>query len=258
MFDDVTRTERGHRAMRRLPYLAGSSVAQAILLALALSLGRAITATVVDGPLVPVKIVRSPLPSLTQASPLPPPRASGPERLPKPRPAMMKTPPRPAALIQPQAEPARLVEPEVDPAPVEKDGPGEGEAGEDGGGDPRGVVGGAAGAATGGDAASLDEAPAYPDAGWRRPEQAQRHCVQESVRIPQELRGFVSGPITVRFAIGRDGAPSAFQVMGSIPDPRIGAAIWQAIRACQWLAGTDAQGRPMKIWVTMPLRFVSG
>jgi protein TonB len=130
-------------------------------------------------------------------------------------------------------------------------------SGEEGDGEPGGdgTLGGATAGANSGPA--IGDSPAYAGAGWKRPEQAQRNCVQNSVRMPRGLQDFASGPITVKFAIGSDGAPSAFQVLGEVPDARIGAAVWQAIQACRWVAGADMQGRPAKIWVTMPVRFVS-
>jgi len=167
-------------------------------------------------------------------------------------------------MIQPKGIPPKLERPPASPAPEEAaaaDGAEDGREAEDGGGsegvEERGI-GGAAGGASPGSGIGVEDAPAYPGAGWKRPEQAQRDCVQNSVRIPSGLRGFVSGPITVKFAIGADGAPSAFQLIGSVPDARIGGAIWQAIQSCRWIAGADAEGRPARLWVIMPIRFQAG
>jgi protein TonB len=49
-----------------------------------------------------------------------------------------------------------------------------------------------------------------------------------------------------------------FQVMGAQPDPRIGQAVWQAIQNCKFRPGADAQGRPVNMWVILPLVFTAG
>jgi TonB family protein len=95
-------------------------------------------------------------------------------------------------------------------------------------------------------------------AGWRRPALVDRDCIRNGVRVPRALRGFVSGSVAVKFAVGRDGSPSDFQVLSGAPDPQLCSAVWRAIRNCRWMPGTDPQGRPAKIWVVMPLRFLSG
>ena len=55
--------------------------------------------------------------------------------------------------------------------------------------------------------------------------------------------------VLLRFAVGRDGKPSRFELLTDLPDPRMGAAIWQAIQECKWIAGADPQGKPTNIWV---------
>ena len=79
----------------------------------------------------------------------------------------------------------------------------------------------------------IEDAPAYATAGYRKPQMAQAGCVQSSVRLPRELLGYISGPITVKFAINRDGSPSRYEVMTAVPDKRISDAIWNAIQGCK-------------------------
>jgi protein TonB len=122
--------------------------------------------------------------------------------------------------------------------------------GDDSGGE--GVVGGVA--SSGG----IEDAPQFASAGYKKPVMAQKNCVQETVRIPRELQGFISGPVTVKFAIGRDSSPSRFEVMTKDVPDRISASIWSAVQECKWIAGADAQGRPTAIWVILPLRFTQG
>ena len=80
--------------------------------------------------------------------------------------------------------------------------------------------------------------------------------MQRSVRIPDDLFERISGGvITVKFAVNRDGTASHFQSMtAGLPD-RVTSGIWAAIQNCKWIPGADAQGRPISIWVIMPLRF---
>ena len=252
MFDDVIRTARGQRYARRACYVASSSLALAAVVLLAVWRGAWSPAGAPFVPLLPVRIMSAGA-AEGRAAPLPNARAAGQRPLLKPRPEAVRKRPRVAAVAMPRPAHPRPEELEERPMPAEE----EGSSGADSGTDSGTGASAGSGSDAGSDADTGDLA-AYPGAGWRRPEQARRGCVQESVRIPHDLRGFVSGPIMVRFAIGRDGEPSAFEVLGANPDARIGGAIWQAIKSCRWIPGADARGRPMKIWVIMPLRFVSG
>jgi protein TonB len=76
--------------------------------------------------------------------------------------------------------------------------------------------------------------------------------------VPPSLAGFICGPITIKFAVRPDGSIGQFQIMSEVPDPRITEVIHQGISACRWIPGADAQGRPVAIWVIMPLRFARG
>ena len=70
-----------------------------------------------------------------------------------------------------------------------------------------------------------------------------------------ETNGLIAGYWVIRV----NSREEAIQWASRAPAPHDGgAAVWQAIRACRWLPGADAEGRPMRIWVTMPLRFVGG
>ena len=246
VFDDVTRKGGGGRVR----YLIGSAAVQVAALAVVAFLAARSRASVAEGPVVPVTIVRS----VTTSGPSPLPPAPSGEQVARSRtpPESKREAPRPRlrsrrAMVQPKVVPPQSKE--DGSAPSEEEREGDDESGGEG------TIGGAMAGAISGPA--IGDAPAYAGAGWKRPEQAQRNCVQNSVRMPRGLQGFVSGPIGVKFAIGSDGAPSAFQVLGDVPDPRIGAAVWQAIQSCRWIPGADMQGRPAKIWVTMPVRFVS-
>lgn len=109
-----------------------------------------------------------------------------------------------------------------------------------------------------GDDGESSDAPRFATAGYRKPVMVQKNCVQESIRIPRELQGSISGPVTVKFAVGRDSTPSRFVVLTHGVDERIAQSIWSAVRECRWIAGADAKGRLTAIWVILPLRFASG
>ncbi|OFX26157.1 MAG: hypothetical protein A2V77_11130 [Anaeromyxobacter sp. RBG_16_69_14] len=252
MFDDITKDGGGERAARRVRYLIGSAAVQVAALVVVALLAARIRASVAEGPAVPVTIVRS---VTTSGPPLLPPaptleEVAGSGTPPTPKREGQRPRSRPQsrrAMVQPKAVPPKPEEDRSAPSGEES----EGDDGPRGEGSLGGVVTGAI------SGSALGEAPAHAGAGWKRPEQAQRNCVQNSVRIPRGLQGFAAGPITVKFAVGSDGVPCEFQILGDVPDARIGAAVWQAIQACRWIPGADIQGRLAKIWVTMPIRFVN-
>jgi TonB family protein len=84
---------------------------------------------------------------------------------------------------------------------------------------------------------------------------AEPQCVQRAIRAPRDLADRVNGPVTIRFAVGPDGDVSLFQVMGEVPDPRLPGMLEGAVRSCAFTPGADAQGRSVRMWVTMPIRF---
>ncbi len=102
----------------------------------------------------------------------------------------------------------------------------------------------------------VEEIPSYAGAGFRSPAPARPRCLQESIRIPHALQGRLSGSITVKFAVGRDGSVGLFEILGEQPDPRVAEALESAVRSCEFRPGADAQGRATRLWVVMPLRFV--
>jgi hypothetical protein len=104
---------------------------------------------------------------------------------------------------------------------------------------------------------AVEEAPTYVTEGFRKPTTTEPGCVPRTVRITSEMLDRVSGPVVVKFAVGRDGVPGRFEVMTALADQRLGNAIWQAVQGCKWTAGADAQGRPTNSWVIMPLRFAT-
>jgi protein TonB len=239
VFDEVTKQEGGKRAARRGAFLMGSTAVQILLVFAVVTVSARIGARAIEEKVVDVKFVRQAPPP---PPPPPPPRKKSPS---KPKTDAPKVVVPPMAMIQPKDVPAELKPPDPNEKVVEEDtGSDEGVEG--------GVVGGVAGAQ------GFEEAPQYMTAGFRKPQEAQRGCVANSMRVPPSLAGFISGPITVKVAIRRDGSVGQVQVMSQVADPRIIEVIRQGLASCQWTPGADAQGRPISIWVIMPIRFAGG
>lgn len=241
MFDEVTKVEGGKRAARKGAYIFGSTIFQIVFVVALVVLGERIRSAAKAEAAVEVKFIR-----VAPPPPPPPPPAPRKKVEPKPKTEAPKPVMPPAAMIQPKeiAEEMKRPDPNEPPEPEP-----EAEGGAEGG---AGVVGGVAGAGR------FEEAPRYMTAGFRAPRERDRGCLARSMRVPRELAGFVSGPITVKFAVRRDGSIGQLQIMSQVPDPRIGDAIRQALQSCEWVAGADAQGNPTSIWVIQPIRFAGG
>jgi protein TonB len=134
VFEEVTRREGGKRAAQRGAWLLGSTAVQIALVTAILVLSASIAKRVVEGPLVPVKIVRSTAPPT--APPPPPPRKAQVKAK-----AKVDAKPR-AAMVQPKDVPLELKPPDPTPPEPEDEGSDEGVEG--------GVVGGVAGGVVGG------------------------------------------------------------------------------------------------------------
>ena len=237
MFDEVTKLEGGKRAARKGAYIFGSTVFQIVFVAALVLVGERIRSAAKAEASVEVKFIRT--------APPPPPPPPAPKRKveQKPKTEAPKTVLPPTAMIQPKeiAEEMKAPNPNEPPEPE----PEASDSGSEGG-----VVGGVAGGG--------EEAPRYMTAGFRAPREKERGCIGGSMRIPPNLAGFVSGPITVKFAVRRDGSIGQVQIMSQIPDPRIGDIIRQGLSHCEWIPGADAQGNPTSIWVIQPIRFAGG
>jgi protein TonB len=241
VFDEVTKRQTGKYAARRAGWVFGSTAFQLGLVALALFAGRQIKAAIEEKP-IDVKFVRAAAPPKPPPPPppAPPPRRKDTGPKPPPRPDAPPPPP-PQALIQPKDVQEQM---KVDTSPKEPEynyGPQTGE----------GVVGGVVGASN-----QIEEAPAFATSGYVKPAEKEKGCVGRSVRWPRELAGIVS-TMTVKFAVGRDGRPSRFEVLTDVPDERMKTVVWNAIQACQFTPGLDARGKPQLIWMILPLRFSS-
>ncbi|HET6440444.1 MAG TPA: substrate-binding domain-containing protein [Anaeromyxobacter sp.] len=103
---------------------------------------------------------------------------------------------------------------------------------------------------------AVEDAPVYATNSYRKPKLVEAGCVQRELRVPLEVLDRIGAkPITVKFAVGRDGKPGRFQVLTPGLPTAGGSAIWSAIQACRWTPGTDEAGEPADIWMIMPFRF---
>jgi periplasmic protein TonB len=191
--------------------------------------------------------VPPPPPPLAPPAPPPPPAPPKPKTV-KPPPTNAPKPPPPQALVQPK-DVQQEMKPDTSPKEPDydySDSSGEGVVG--------GVVGGVAPAAV---TPSVEDAPVMPAAGFKKAAVAEAGCVQSHLRLPDDIMDRLNGKsVTVKFAIGRDGTPSRFQVLSppGLPD-RAQSAIWSSIQRCKWVPGADAQGKIISQWVFFPLRF---
>jgi TonB family protein len=104
---------------------------------------------------------------------------------------------------------------------------------------------------------AVEDAPAYPGTGFRKPAPADRSCLERALRLPRDVAGRFDGTLTVKFPVAADGTVGPVEVLGPVPDPRVPRAVETAIRSCRFLPGTDPRGRPTALWAVMPLRFVA-
>jgi hypothetical protein len=105
------------------------------------------------------------------------------------------------------------------------------------------------------DTSLVEDAPRYPAEGFEKPRLEEPGCVQANLRVPRDLATRLSGAVSIRFAVGVDGTPGLFEVLGEVQDRRLSEALWTALRSCRFAPGKDAAGRPTRLWVVMPLRF---
>lgn len=96
--------------------------------------------------------------------------------------------------------------------------------------------------------------PTYVADKFQFPRPASRTCIAEKLRLPAQLDDNAPEVVTVRIAVGATGVPTQVQVLGSGLDPMIADAIRRAALACEWIPGTDAQGKPALFWAVQPIR----
>jgi protein TonB len=101
------------------------------------------------------------------------------------------------------------------------------------------------------------EAPVYPGEGFKKPRPAEPTCIRDALQLPRDLTLGQDEVVTVRFAVGPDGAATAFSVLSTPSDPRLGTVIWSAVQRCRFVPGSDSHGNPALVWLVMPVRFAA-
>jgi hypothetical protein len=100
--------------------------------------------------------------------------------------------------------------------------------------------------------AARGPAPASMGPGFVRPALREAGCAERVLRMPEEYRG-LRGGLTVRLAVDATGEPGLVHPLTPVPDA-VAAALEEAVRACAWAPGGDAEGRPAALWTTLTVR----
>ncbi len=101
-----------------------------------------------------------------------------------------------------------------------------------------------------------EDAPISGSTAGQRPRVTELGCVERSIRVPPDAYQQVAGMVvTVRFAVGKDGTPSQYQMTTPGMPESASDALWAAIQSCRWQPGTDETGRPASMWVVLPYQF---
>lgn len=102
-------------------------------------------------------------------------------------------------------------------------------------------------------ASGTHDGPAYATAGYTGPAMREPGCVQKRIRVPPSS---VPQKVIVKFVVGPEGDTGRFHVVGPT-DTRLELvrAVEEAVQSCRWIPGTDPEGRPVPIWVILPIRF---
>lgn len=101
---------------------------------------------------------------------------------------------------------------------------------------------------------SVPGEPAFALDGYKKPAMAEPGCVQRRIRPP---RSTLPQTVLVKFAVGPAGETDRFEVMAPVDETPVplARAIAEAIGSCRWTPGADREGRPIPVWVILPIRF---
>jgi protein TonB len=97
--------------------------------------------------------------------------------------------------------------------------------------------------------------PTYARDGQRKARLSDPACVVNSLRLPREISDIGGETATVKFAVDETGQVSQYAYLAGPTDARVSNAIWAAIQRCEFTPGATAQGKPVALWVTMPIKF---
>jgi hypothetical protein len=104
-------------------------------------------------------------------------------------------------------------------------------------------------------AAPLAVGPASAREGYRKAKQSSPGCVARSLGLSRDVVDVEGETATVKFAVDETGKVSQFAYLSGPTDKRIANAIWNSVQRCEWVPGATAQGQPITLWVTMPIKF---
>jgi protein TonB len=103
--------------------------------------------------------------------------------------------------------------------------------------------------------APLQIGPSYAREGQRKARLTDPGCVANSLRLPRDVADVSGETATVKFAVDEAGKVSQYAYLAGPSDQRVANAIWSAIQHCEFSPGATAQGKPVSLWVTMPIKF---
>lgn len=104
-------------------------------------------------------------------------------------------------------------------------------------------------------AAPLVIGPAATREGYRKARQASPGCVARSLARSRDIVDVEGETATVKFAVDETGKVLDFTYLSGPTDHRIASAIQASVKSCEWVPGATAQGHPIKLSVTMPIKF---
>ncbi len=88
------------------------------------------------------------------------------------------------------------------------------------------------------------------------PVPADRRCVPRALRARSDLSGRLPPELAVRFRVTASGDVARIEVL-DVADRDVADAVGEAVRSCRFSPGTDENGRPIALPITMRIRFAA-
>ncbi len=83
-----------------------------------------------------------------------------------------------------------------------------------------------------------------------------RRCVPRALRARPDLTDRLPAEVAVRFRVTASGDVARIEVL-DLPDRGLADAVSEAVRSCRFSPGTDENGRPVALPITMRIRFAA-
>jgi hypothetical protein len=90
--------------------------------------------------------------------------------------------------------------------------------------------------------------PAEIAEAFTAPRLLEPRCISSNVRAREPFA------VTVKFAVGSNGGVGRFESQTPDALPDVLASIERAVRGCAWIPGANEDGRPVSVWVLLPIR----